>query len=144
MYLIGLDLGTTGCKSMVFDTMGRIFGEHYIEYEVIFLPDGGAEQDAERSRMRSCGGSMRRKPLLQLLKRRGLTRRKPPVSPSAHRGVHLFLLAATESRWPMQSHGMTHAHCRRRGICMRAMARRTCFTGWDILRNRLYSRRSCG
>ena len=114
MYLIGLDLGTTGCKSMVFDTMGRIFGEHYIEYEVIFLPDGGAEQDAE------------------------------PVSPSAHRGVHLFLLAATESRWPMQSHGMTHAHCRRRGICMRAMARRTCFTGWDILRNRLYSRRSCG
>lgn len=47
MYLIGLDLGTTGCKSMVFDTTGRILGEHYIEYEVIFLPDGGAEQDAE-------------------------------------------------------------------------------------------------
>lgn len=47
MYLIGLDLGTTGCKSMVFDTTGQILGEHYIEYEVIFLPDGGAEQDAE-------------------------------------------------------------------------------------------------
>ena len=40
MYLIGLDLGTTGCKSMVFDTTGQILGEHYIEYEVIFLPDG--------------------------------------------------------------------------------------------------------
>ena len=47
MYLIGLDLGTTGCKSMVFDTTGQILGEHYIEYEVTFLPDGGAEQDAE-------------------------------------------------------------------------------------------------
>ena len=51
MYLIGLDLGTTGCKSMVFDTTGHILGEHYIEYEVTFLPDGGAEQDAELARL---------------------------------------------------------------------------------------------
>ena len=46
MYLIGIDLGTTGCKSMVFDEAGTILGEHYIEYDVIFLPGGGAEQDA--------------------------------------------------------------------------------------------------
>ena len=45
MYLLGVDLGTTGCKSMVFDLDGNILGEHYIEYDLIFTPEG-IEQDA--------------------------------------------------------------------------------------------------
>jgi len=46
MFLAGIDLGTTGCKSMVFDNCGNIAGEYYIEYDLIFTPDG-IEQDAE-------------------------------------------------------------------------------------------------
>ena len=46
MYLAGIDLGTTGCKSMVFDSRGNIAGECYIEYDLIFTSDG-IEQDAE-------------------------------------------------------------------------------------------------
>ena len=45
MYLAGIDLGTTGCKSMVFDGSGNIAGSHYIEYDLIFTPLG-VEQDA--------------------------------------------------------------------------------------------------
>lgn len=45
MYLLGVDLGTTGCKSMVFDLEGNILGSHYIEYELIFTSEG-VEQDA--------------------------------------------------------------------------------------------------
>ena len=46
MYLLGIDLGTTGCKSMVLAPDGRILGEHTIEYNLIFTADG-VEQDAE-------------------------------------------------------------------------------------------------
>lgn len=45
MYLMGIDLGTTGCKSMVFSPKQHILSEHYIEYELIFTPEG-VEQDA--------------------------------------------------------------------------------------------------
>ena len=45
MYLLGIDLGTTGCKSMVFDLEGNILGDHYIEYDLIFTSEG-VEQDA--------------------------------------------------------------------------------------------------
>ncbi|GHU57964.1 xylulokinase [Spirochaetia bacterium] len=45
MYLAGIDLGTTGCKSMVFDSRGAILGSHYIEYGLLFTEDG-VEQDA--------------------------------------------------------------------------------------------------
>jgi xylulokinase len=44
-YLAGIDLGTTGCKSMVVDAGGNIAGSHYIEYDLIFTKDG-VEQDA--------------------------------------------------------------------------------------------------
>lgn len=46
MVLIGIDLGTTGCKSMVFSIDGKILGESYIEYGVYFSAGGTAEQDA--------------------------------------------------------------------------------------------------
>lgn len=45
-YLLGIDLGTTGCKSMVFDLEGNILGKSYVEYDLIFTPEG-VEQDAE-------------------------------------------------------------------------------------------------
>ncbi len=45
MYLLGIDLGTTGCKSMIFDEKGTILGSSYIEYDLIYT-DEGIEQDA--------------------------------------------------------------------------------------------------
>lgn len=45
MYLLGIDLGTTGCKSMIFDEKGAILGSSYIEYDLI-LTEEGIEQDA--------------------------------------------------------------------------------------------------
>lgn len=45
VYVLGIDLGTTGCKSMVFDTKGAILGSSYIEYELIMTPEG-IEQDS--------------------------------------------------------------------------------------------------
>lgn len=46
MYLITLDIGTTGCKSAVFDSCGMILGESYIEYSLITLGNDMIEQDA--------------------------------------------------------------------------------------------------
>lgn len=46
MYLLGIDLGTTGCKSMVFGYDGSIVSQSYIEYGIIKNLDGHIEQDA--------------------------------------------------------------------------------------------------
>jgi xylulokinase len=46
--LVGLDIGTTGCKAIVFDVQGRILGQAAREYAVLFPAPGHAEQDAER------------------------------------------------------------------------------------------------
>jgi xylulokinase len=48
MKLIGLDVGTTGCKAIVFDPEGRILGRGFREYGVICDAPAKAEQDAER------------------------------------------------------------------------------------------------
>ncbi len=45
MYLMGIDLGTTGCKSMVFDDNGQILSQSYIEYEIINVDTSCIEQD---------------------------------------------------------------------------------------------------
>jgi xylulokinase len=47
MHLIGLDVGTTGCKAIVFDPAGKIKGQGYQEYEVLCTEPAMAEQDAE-------------------------------------------------------------------------------------------------
>ncbi|HOW65525.1 MAG TPA: FGGY-family carbohydrate kinase [Candidatus Paceibacterota bacterium] len=47
MHLIGLDVGTTGCKAIVFDPAGHIKGHGYQEYEVHCTEPAMAEQDAE-------------------------------------------------------------------------------------------------
>jgi xylulokinase len=48
MKLVGLDIGTAGCKAMVFDPEGRILGRGFREYEVICDAPAKAEQDAEQ------------------------------------------------------------------------------------------------
>jgi xylulokinase len=43
--LIGIDLGTTGCKAVVYDDAGRALGESYLEYGLITLSATMVEQD---------------------------------------------------------------------------------------------------
>ncbi len=47
MYLLGLDIGTTSCKAMLFAVDGKVMGRAYEEYSVIF-DNGFAEQDPEQ------------------------------------------------------------------------------------------------
>lgn len=44
MYFIGLDVGTTGCKSVVFDETGASLGKCYEEFDIISRRPGWAEQ----------------------------------------------------------------------------------------------------
>lgn len=43
-YLFGLDIGTTGCKAILFDENGKIHGDHYIEYALHVISDKEIEQ----------------------------------------------------------------------------------------------------
>ena len=47
MSIIGLDIGTTGCKAIVFSDDGNILGQAAREYAVLAPQPGWAEQDAE-------------------------------------------------------------------------------------------------
>jgi xylulokinase len=47
MRLIGLDIGTTGCKAVIFDESGSILANASREYSVVIPYPGWAEQDAE-------------------------------------------------------------------------------------------------
>ena len=47
MSLVGLDIGTTGCKAIAFDDEGRILGQGSREYAVQMPHPHWAEQDAE-------------------------------------------------------------------------------------------------
>jgi xylulokinase len=47
MSLLGLDVGTTGCKAVIFDPDGRILGSGFQEYGITCVEPGMAEQDAE-------------------------------------------------------------------------------------------------
>jgi len=48
MSTIGLDVGTTGCKAIVFDAAGRILGQGSREYPILTPLPNWAEQDAEQ------------------------------------------------------------------------------------------------
>ncbi|HHW88238.1 MAG TPA: hypothetical protein GX400_18795 [Chloroflexi bacterium] len=48
MSLIGLDIGTTGCKAMLFATDGRVLSQARREYTIQTPQPGWAEQDAEQ------------------------------------------------------------------------------------------------
>ncbi len=54
MTIIGLDVGTTGCKAIAFDPDGRAVARAYREYDVIHTADGGSEQDAEAVYRATC------------------------------------------------------------------------------------------
>ena len=43
-YLIGIDAGTTGCKTIVFDLDGNILGQDYREYPCVYPEPGLVEQ----------------------------------------------------------------------------------------------------
>ena len=47
MHFLGIDLGTTGCKSILFKNDGAIAGEAYVEYPLIHTAEGYVEQDAD-------------------------------------------------------------------------------------------------
>lgn len=47
MRLVGVDLGTTGCRSVVFDLTGKQISTAYLEYEIRMPEPGWAEQDPE-------------------------------------------------------------------------------------------------
>ncbi|KHE72244.1 FGGY family carbohydrate kinase, partial [Halobacillus sp. BBL2006] len=44
-YVIGLDLGTTSAKSIIFDPSGHVVGEHEVGYPLLHPQNGYAEQD---------------------------------------------------------------------------------------------------
>jgi len=48
MSLIGLDIGTTGCKAILFDDEGLILGQGSREYDIQMPHPGWAEQDADQ------------------------------------------------------------------------------------------------
>ena len=47
-YLLGIDIGGTGCKAAVYTLDGESLGEGYAEYSMISTVPGQAEHDAER------------------------------------------------------------------------------------------------
>jgi gluconokinase len=47
-YIIGLDIGTTSTRALLFDEEWRVYQRAAVEYETIYLPPNGAEQDPER------------------------------------------------------------------------------------------------
>jgi xylulokinase len=55
MHLLGIDVGTTGCKAIVFDPQGTIKGQGFHEYDVVCHEPSMAEQDAERVWELTCG-----------------------------------------------------------------------------------------
>lgn len=48
MSIIGLDIGTTGCKSIAFNQEGAILAQHALEYPILTPHPNWAEQDAEQ------------------------------------------------------------------------------------------------
>lgn len=67
--LLGIDVGTTGAKAMVFTPEGEVKGYAFEEYGIIYTPEGYAEQDAEavwqaakrviKKAVSGCGGEVK-------------------------------------------------------------------------------------
>lgn len=47
MLFLGVDVGTTGTKTLVVDEKGNVLGKGYLEYELFPFPGGRVEQRAE-------------------------------------------------------------------------------------------------
>ena len=50
MSYMGLDIGQTGCKAVVFDENGRTLGSAYREYKTLVPEEGWAEIDSKEVR----------------------------------------------------------------------------------------------
>ena len=48
MYIIGIDIGTTGCKAIVVNEYGEVVGTGYMGYGLITAPGGMVEQDPQQ------------------------------------------------------------------------------------------------
>ena len=48
MSLLGIDVGTTGCKSVVFSEEGKILSQAYKEYPEIYPKPGWVEMNPEQ------------------------------------------------------------------------------------------------
>lgn len=46
MSLLGIDVGTTGCKAALFSTAGDVYAAAYREYDTLHPQPGWAELDA--------------------------------------------------------------------------------------------------
>jgi len=46
-YLVGIDIGTTNVKSVLFDLDGKVISSAQNEYKTMFLHENWAEQDPE-------------------------------------------------------------------------------------------------
>ncbi len=66
MAWIAIDLGTTGCRSLIFDDRLQIVGESYYEYPLITLSDLAIEQDA------NLWWELTKKTILEALRRSGI------------------------------------------------------------------------
>ena len=66
MAWIAIDLGTTGCRSLIFDERLQIVGESYYEYPLITLSGLAIEQDA------NLWWELTKKTILEALRRSGI------------------------------------------------------------------------
>ncbi|MBR4079488.1 MAG: xylulokinase, partial [Christensenellaceae bacterium] len=55
-YLIGIDLGTSGTKTVLFDEAGKKMASHTVEYPLYQPKNGWAEQDPDDWWNASCAG----------------------------------------------------------------------------------------
>ena len=46
-YLVGIDIGTTGAKTMLFDPEGRVIASAYREYTCVYPKPNWVEQDVD-------------------------------------------------------------------------------------------------
>ena len=46
-YLLGIDIGTTGCKASIYDRKGNLYGSGYRNYHIISMHPGWAEENPE-------------------------------------------------------------------------------------------------
>jgi xylulokinase len=98
MSLMGVDLGTTGCKAVVFDEEGRVLASAYREYPLHFPKTGWIELDSNRviagakAVIREAAGKARRDPVRAL----AVAAQGEAVTPVAadgsylHRGIVTF------------------------------------------------------
>jgi xylulokinase len=109
MSLLGLDVGTTGCKAIVFDTSSKVLGQGYREYPLIHRQPGWVELDSDlvwRSTKEAIAESVAAAPRRDPVKALAISCLGEAVTPIAADGQALALStvgfdnrAHEQSRW---------------------------------------------